>query len=233
MSKHNVVIEFVLNNIKKGKYKVGDKILTEKEFTKKFPISRITVHNALKDLAKVGIVKRIKGKGTFILSDDINDFIFEFNDGVTSKVQSTKDEHSLLSVNIIKPFEDICQKLEISANNRIYEAIRVMSKNGYTYGIDYSYICPEFIQLDLFKSEDFLINSFHTFLKQVTKIDFKKISIELEIHLSDNFESNLLNIPLNTPLVSWTTNIIDKNNKIIACTYSISKEKISLISFNL
>lgn len=66
MYKHNIIIEYILENIKNGTYQVGDKILTEKELAEKFKISRITVHNAIKDLSKAGIVSRIKGKGTFI-----------------------------------------------------------------------------------------------------------------------------------------------------------------------
>ena len=46
MYKHNIIIEYILENIKNGTYQVGDKILTEKELAEKFKISRITVHNA-------------------------------------------------------------------------------------------------------------------------------------------------------------------------------------------
>lgn len=31
MYKHNIIIEYILENIKNGTYQVGDKILTEKE----------------------------------------------------------------------------------------------------------------------------------------------------------------------------------------------------------
>lgn len=234
MYKHNLVIEYILNNIKNGSYKIGDKIATEKELCEKLKISRITVHNAIKDLAKAGVVTRIKGKGTFLKkADEMNDFIFELKDIVLSKEQACREEHTLLNLNLINPFDFICKKLNISPNDRIYEAIRLMAKNGEVYGLDYSYISPDLINMELFKSEDFLNNSFHSFLKNIVKLHFKKISIELAVHLSNNFESEILSIPKGIPLVSWITNIIDENDNIIACTCSISKENVSLISFKI
>lgn len=234
MYKHNIIIEYILENIKNGTYQVGDKILTEKELAEKFKISRITVHNAIKDLSKAGIVSRIKGKGTFIQKiDEINDFVFELKNVSSTKEQFYKEEHALLSLNLIKPFDLICKKLQISPTDRIYEVIRLMSKNGNKYGLDYSYITPNLISAELLKSNDFLENSFHTFLKNIIKLNFKKISIELSVHSANNFESDILNVPKNTPLISWITNIFDDNDKIIACTYSISKEDISLISFKV
>ena len=131
MYKHNIIIEYILENIKNGTYQVGDKILTEKELAEKFKISRITVHNAIKDLSKAGIVSRIKGKGTFIQKiDEINDFVFELKNVSSTKEQFYKEEHALLSLNLIKPFDLICKKLQISPTDRIYEVIRLMSKNG-------------------------------------------------------------------------------------------------------
>lgn len=234
MYKHNIIVEYILENIKNGIYQVGDKILTEKELAEKFEISRITVHNAIKDLSKAGIVSRVKGKGTFIQKiDEMNDFVFELKNVSSTKEQFYREEHTLINLNLIKPFDLICKKLQISPNDRIYEAIRLMSKNGNKYGLDYSYISPNLIALELLKSNDFLENSFHTFLKNIVKLNFKKISIELSKHLADNFESDILNVPKNTPLISWITNIIDYNDKVIACTYSISKEDVSLISFKI
>ncbi|MBB5183511.1 GntR family transcriptional regulator [Catenisphaera adipataccumulans] len=47
--------------------KRGDKIESELEIQKKFSVSRITVRQAMLDLEKEGMVKRGRGKGTFVI----------------------------------------------------------------------------------------------------------------------------------------------------------------------
>jgi GntR family transcriptional regulator of arabinose operon len=56
----------IIEQIKEGKLRVGDRVPSEKELMDEFHVSQITTKNALAGLAEKGIVERIKGKGTFI-----------------------------------------------------------------------------------------------------------------------------------------------------------------------
>jgi GntR family transcriptional regulator len=56
----------IRKDIDKGKYKSGERIPTEAELIKRYNVSRITVRNALDDLARDGILIRKRGKGTFV-----------------------------------------------------------------------------------------------------------------------------------------------------------------------
>lgn len=56
----------LLAKIKNGDYKVGEKLPTEMELTKFYGVSRITVSRAVKDLADINIVYRVKKSGTFV-----------------------------------------------------------------------------------------------------------------------------------------------------------------------
>lgn len=62
----------IFNQIKKGNYKSGDKLPSEKELSDKFNVSRITVRNALGQLEIENVVKRIPGKGTFVSEETID-----------------------------------------------------------------------------------------------------------------------------------------------------------------
>ena len=53
-------------DIENGRYKKGEKIPTEKELCKIYEVSRITVRNALDELAKEHLLTRKRGIGTFI-----------------------------------------------------------------------------------------------------------------------------------------------------------------------
>jgi DNA-binding LacI/PurR family transcriptional regulator len=58
---------FIYNKIINGGFSVGQKIPTEKELAEQFGVSNITSKKALGMLAKDGLIRRIPGKGSFVL----------------------------------------------------------------------------------------------------------------------------------------------------------------------
>ena len=60
------VCNFILSEIKNGKYKEGDKIPSELELCKQFELSRTTIRSAIAALTSQDILVRRQGKGTFV-----------------------------------------------------------------------------------------------------------------------------------------------------------------------
>ncbi|MDQ0900505.1 GntR family transcriptional regulator [Paenibacillus sp. V4I7] len=58
----------IINEIKEGRLKAGDRVSSEKELAEQFGVSRITSKKALEKLAEAGVIKRIQGKGSFVAS---------------------------------------------------------------------------------------------------------------------------------------------------------------------
>ena len=65
------IFNHLINGVRVGKYKTGDRLPTEKELAEEFGVSRITSKKALNMMAENGMIKRIPGKGSFI-SDDLD-----------------------------------------------------------------------------------------------------------------------------------------------------------------
>ena len=63
------IFEDIKENIKKGNFKPGDQIPSERELCYKYNVSRITVRQALYEAMKEGLLYRIQGKGTFVESE--------------------------------------------------------------------------------------------------------------------------------------------------------------------
>lgn len=61
--------EYILEEINNGKFKPGDKLPSEKDFTDLFEVSRVTVRSALAELQSEGVISRISGRGTFVSED--------------------------------------------------------------------------------------------------------------------------------------------------------------------
>lgn len=63
------VYQALKRDIVAGKYKVGDRVPSERELTEAFRVSRITSKKALEKLVEDGTVYRQRGKGTFVAND--------------------------------------------------------------------------------------------------------------------------------------------------------------------
>jgi len=62
----NQIKGIILDKIKSGEYKVGDKIPSEREMSQVYHVSRTAVRNAILSLMNEGIVVRATGQGTFV-----------------------------------------------------------------------------------------------------------------------------------------------------------------------
>ena len=63
------VVERVRGMIEEGMYQKGDLLPSEKELTEMMGVSRITVREAMRLLSEAGVIRTVKGKGSFVLLD--------------------------------------------------------------------------------------------------------------------------------------------------------------------
>lgn len=68
-TKYSIIAEKIAKGIKSGKYKAGERIPSEKDIIKSENVSSITSRRVLLELESLGLVKRIKGKGTIVLKN--------------------------------------------------------------------------------------------------------------------------------------------------------------------
>lgn len=65
------LMDAIIENIKNGTYKAGDKLPTETELEATYNVSRITVRRAVKELCDKNILEKKQGKGTFVLDPSL------------------------------------------------------------------------------------------------------------------------------------------------------------------
>lgn len=65
-TKYNTVYNDIVSKIKSGALQVGDKLPTETQLAELYGVSRITVSRALKELADINLIYRVKKAGTFV-----------------------------------------------------------------------------------------------------------------------------------------------------------------------
>ena len=64
------IINSLSADIKRGKFKAGDKLPSEKELMNIFSTSRITVTRALREMESMNLIYKLKGKGSFVSSGE-------------------------------------------------------------------------------------------------------------------------------------------------------------------
>lgn len=65
---YKMVLESIIDEIRSNRLKVGDKVLSETALAEKFGVSRITSKHALNELQDMGVITRVRGKGSFVSS---------------------------------------------------------------------------------------------------------------------------------------------------------------------
>ncbi|WP_138419535.1 GntR family transcriptional regulator [Aquibacillus sediminis] len=112
--------------IENGQLKPGELLPSEREYAEKYDISRMTVRQAINNLASEGLLVRQKGKGTFIAEQKIEQAL----QGITSFSEDMKARGLEPSTEIIHYQEEpaeihIAEKLGINPDDPILEIYRI------------------------------------------------------------------------------------------------------------
>src|SRR5689334_1084850 len=63
---YHQVKTWILGGIENGLWRPDERLPSEDELADKFSVSKITVRQALRDLAQLGYIRREQGRGTFV-----------------------------------------------------------------------------------------------------------------------------------------------------------------------
>lgn len=82
------IVADIIESIKKGELRPGDRVFSERELSEKYNVSQITSKNALIELADKGYITRIKGKGSFVSTKEelFNNLNIKLNTYTSSKL---------------------------------------------------------------------------------------------------------------------------------------------------
>ncbi|MCF0105561.1 MAG: GntR family transcriptional regulator [Holdemanella sp.] len=126
-SRYYQIKEIYREKILNGEYKRGQKIPSEIEIQKIFDVSRITARQAILELEKEGMVKRGRGKGTFVIwqpgIEEELSHIMSFTEEMRTRGRTPGTAN--ISVNLVPITEEIAEKLHMEKNQNVYCIKRV------------------------------------------------------------------------------------------------------------
>jgi GntR family transcriptional regulator len=132
--------------LKLGQWKPGEQLPTEDELAAQFGVSKVTVRQALRDLAQARIVRREQGKGTFVSETKIQ-FGPRLLASFTEEMRgSGVDAGSrVLEHKIVPASGEIAGKLEIPEGAPVFLLRRLRLAGGEPRGVQTAYIAGQFV----------------------------------------------------------------------------------------
>ncbi len=190
----------LLDQIKKGEYKIGELIPTEAELSNMFEISRTTVRQAIVELVKEGWLYRVKGKGTYVSKPKIEQSfvkkIESFNDQIErlGMVPSTE----VLEMSVIVPESRVAEQLGLGKDEQAVFLFRKRMANGEPIVTIKTYLpyrlCAFVLKHDLEKERLYKI------LGEKTETAVFRIERKIEAVEATKEDASLLNIKPKKPV---------------------------------
>ncbi len=200
--------DLIRSDIEVGKFKKGQKIPTEVELSKLYNVSRITVRNALEELAKENLLIRKQGKGTFVNTEKLSRGI----SGSISFSDMCRESGCKPGAKVIKcVIEDANDKdtevLHLEPNSKIIVIERIRYADGVPVAFEISRLPERFTFL---LDEDLNDTSMFSILAEKYGIVFTNPRKEIELTYSTYEMSRYLSLSLSHPLLLITGLSYDK-----------------------
>jgi GntR family histidine utilization transcriptional repressor len=144
---------YVLEQIKRGAWKVGDRIPSEQDLARRFNASRLTVHRALRELSQRDIVSRVQGVGTFVCQSKAESAFVRIQN-IAEEIRARGQRFSSLVVRLetVLPPDDIAANLEIGSGEKLHHSLIVYSTGDMPAQLEDRYVAawfaPHYVRQD-------------------------------------------------------------------------------------
>ena len=221
--------EIIRNKIDDGEYMPGTAIPSENKLAETFGINRITIRNAVDALVNEGLLRRVQGKGVFVIGKK-NELSIEEHAGFVGDAIRSDSRVSIKEL----------QKSEREAGNKyanlfgleledeIYYIRQMHSLNGVETSI-----ADFFMPKKILPSLDSINSSVFTFrdILSFYGIKLEKMTQTLRIIKGSAKVRKLLNVPEGVAIFLLECDFYNEKNEVIA--HSISNIRSDMQSFSV
>lgn len=136
------VKNYLIRKIESHEYKEGQKLLSERELSEKFQISRMTARNAILELVKEGYAYRDGARGTFVSSKKVKrNFLASAGFSDHMEKSGIEDRESrVMCFELVEADTWLSSRLSISLGTECFHLVRLRIGNGQPMAVDECYI---------------------------------------------------------------------------------------------
>ena len=195
--------ESLLAEIRSGRLRAGDPLLSEQQISAQLGVSRMTARQALQSLCSLGVAYRLQGKGTFVSKNK-----FEIN---FRHVQSFTEQMSalgfsvsskVLALGLVPAPPEVAVALRVAPDSEVVRLERLRMAATLPVAIELSHLphhlCPGLVER--FGPKDSL---YETLAKRYG-IHIQVADETVEVGLAGNEDARLLRVRKGSPLFFFT-----------------------------
>ncbi|WP_431803739.1 phosphonate metabolism transcriptional regulator PhnF [Halobacillus andaensis] len=192
--------EDLKQRITNQEFKTSDMIPSERELSETFEVSRMTVRQAITNLVNEGVLYRVKGKGTFVAEEKIEQPL----QGLTSftedmKTRGMEASSKLLTFEKMSAPLDITRKLQLNEGAEVYKIQRVRFADQKPMAVETNFLSAAmFPELD----EQTVLGSLYNYIEKTQKQPIGKAHQMIEATIADENQAELLDIPVDSAILS-------------------------------
>jgi GntR family transcriptional regulator len=191
--------EYIKQQIESGILQEEEAIPSEREFSERFEISRMTVRQAINNLVTDGCLYRQKGRGTFVSKKKVEQEL----QGLTSFTEDMlsrgmKPSSKLISFQVMPADSKTARDLSISEGDPVYEIKRSRLADGAPMALETAYI-PERIVPGL--SVENSNQSLYRYIEENLSLSISVAKQEIEASIADEKTAKELSIEKGAPVL--------------------------------
>lgn len=197
------VAETLRSRIESRRYRPGELIPSEKELSREFNVSLITIRKAMELLVKEGLVARKRGLGTWVLSSNhgrlpikLSGNFRDWFDSVSGRLQRLEAE--VLEAGLADCPEQVARILGLQEGEPIWRMRRVRKHKGEPISYYINYASSELA--GLVSAADFRKRSFLEVFQEKAGLRLKRLEQRVEATVADMDVSSILGVEFGSPL---------------------------------
>lgn len=196
---HQLLSELI-ETIRSGGIKVGDKLPTEAELSRDYGVSRTTVRRALDELSRQGLVQREPGRGTFLADPKIH-ADFPYLRSFTEEIERLgyRPGAELLSRREAEADEDIARRLAVEPGSPVLLVRRLRTADGRAI-----FVCDSRLPLARFpalRDADYSVNSLYELLEDTAGRKITGAKQWISAAATDRDVAGLLELEVGRPVL--------------------------------
>jgi GntR family transcriptional regulator len=195
------ILTLIQKAITERRLNPDEQIPSASDLSEIWGVSRMTVRQALQELARRGVLYTIPRRGTFVaLNPKIEppvDNLYGFTEAFSQHGQHPSS--LVVSVGVIPAVKNVCEALLVEPGTPVIQIVRVRMINGQALGIERSHLKKaDFAGLELF---DWSGVSLYSTLRNQYHVDLDHAYHSIEAAEADSESAKLLGVRIGFPVV--------------------------------
>jgi GntR family histidine utilization transcriptional repressor len=162
--------EHVLQNIRSGAWRAGERVPSEHELVREFKVSRMTANRALRELMRSGVLTRVAGVGSFVGDFKAAAHPLQIRN-IAEEIRNRGHRHRALTVSLerVLASDSVRHSLGIHARARdVFHSVIVHYENDIVLQVEDRYVNP--LLAPDYLAADFQAVTPHEYLMEVAPL---------------------------------------------------------------